>query len=324
MRQAALAAALGLLLFLPGNAGAAPLPEAAAGPQAGTAVVLTATVHLSNRGTAPSVVDLVVPLLAGAPTPYQTVVSRFFSPSPVTLQGTGAEQAARFQLTLAPSEKRALTQRSIIVSRAYQPPSSPPSLSPQEQARYLADEPTIEAAHPALRELAARLTGGVAAPEARAERLFAFVREHLRYDLSSPARGRGALAAYLAGSGTCTEFARLFVALARAAGVPSRIANGEVLLDRDGNPAAGPFVTVSRHEWAEYYDPSSGWVPVDPTLASGPDLFPTVPAYIWENEGDRPVTGTSRGGQVEARLSIRVEPFSGSLADHARPDLARP
>lgn len=59
--------------------------------------------------------------------------------------------------------------------------------------------------------------------------------------------------------GKCTDISSIFVALARAAGVPSR----EVFGIRQGKT---PRQDISRwqHCWAEFFLPGYGWVPVDP------------------------------------------------------------
>jgi transglutaminase-like putative cysteine protease len=52
----------------------------------------------------------------------------------------------------------------------------------------------------------------------------------------------------------------VFVALARAAGVPAR----EVFGLRLGKEAGVSDLTKGHHCWAEFYLPGYGWVPVDP------------------------------------------------------------
>ncbi|NOX33274.1 MAG: transglutaminase domain-containing protein [Deltaproteobacteria bacterium] len=59
--------------------------------------------------------------------------------------------------------------------------------------------------------------------------------------------------------GKCADISSIYVALSRAAGVPSR----EVLGIRQGKK---PVQDISKwqHCWAEFYLPGYGWVPVDP------------------------------------------------------------
>ena len=66
----------------------------------------------------------------------------------------------------------------------------------------------------------------------------------------------------------CMEFTDLFVAIARAAGIPAREIDGYAYTE---NPQLQPLGLVADvlHAWPEYYDKNKGvWVPVDPTWAS--------------------------------------------------------
>lgn len=74
----------------------------------------------------------------------------------------------------------------------------------------------------------------------------------------------------------CMEFTDLFIALARAAGIPARETNGYAYTE---NPELQPLSLVADvlHSWPEYYDREKGvWIPVDPTWGSttgGVDYF---------------------------------------------------
>ncbi len=59
--------------------------------------------------------------------------------------------------------------------------------------------------------------------------------------------------------GKCADISSVFVAVARAAGVPAR----EVFGLRLGRPGQTD-ITKGHHCWAEFYLPGYGWVPVDP------------------------------------------------------------
>ena len=59
--------------------------------------------------------------------------------------------------------------------------------------------------------------------------------------------------------GKCTDISSIFVALARAAGIPAR----EILGLRQGKKPVQDISTW-QHCWAEFYLPGSGWVSVDP------------------------------------------------------------
>jgi transglutaminase-like putative cysteine protease len=66
----------------------------------------------------------------------------------------------------------------------------------------------------------------------------------------------------------CMEFTDLFIAIARAAGIPAREINGYAYTE---NPELQPLSLVADvlHAWPEYYDKDKGvWIPIDPTWAS--------------------------------------------------------
>jgi hypothetical protein len=74
----------------------------------------------------------------------------------------------------------------------------------------------------------------------------------------------------------CMEYTDLFIAIARAAGIPAREINGFAYTE---NPQLQPLSLVADvlHSWPEYYDKDKGaWIPVDPTWGSttgGVDYF---------------------------------------------------
>lgn len=74
----------------------------------------------------------------------------------------------------------------------------------------------------------------------------------------------------------CMEYTDLFIALARAAGIPAREINGYAYTE---NPQIQPLSLVADvlHAWPEYWDTQKeAWIPVDPTWGSttkGIDYF---------------------------------------------------
>ena len=59
------------------------------------------------------------------------------------------------------------------------------------------------------------------------------------------------------GTGSCSEYTFVFVALCRAAGLPARYQGGIVVRGDDAS------VDEAFHRWAQIYLPGYGWVPVD-------------------------------------------------------------
>jgi len=137
-----------------------------------------------------------------------------------------------------------------------------------EVGRALAPEPFVESDAPEIVAEATRAVGGATAPRTIAERLTRHVAALLekKPTLSLPS----ALEVLRTRVGDCNEHTVLFVALARAAQLPARIAVGLVHVH-------GAFY---YHAWPEVFletAPGRGyWLAVDPTL----NQFPADPTHV--------------------------------------------
>lgn len=110
--------------------------------------------------------------------------------------------------------------------------------------------------------------------------IYDFVVGRLSYDYSRVREDAKRLGAKQAlqnpDSAICMEFTDLFIALARAAGIPAREINGYAYTE---NPTIQPLSLVADvlHAWPEYWDETLGvWKPVDPTWGNttgGVDFF---------------------------------------------------
>jgi len=126
----------------------------------------------------------------------------------------------------------------------------------------LQDEEFLEVDHREIRSLAERLSSFSRNPRNVAMRIHEWVRDSLRKE---PVAGiPSALHVLHTRRGDANEHAQLYVALARAAGVPARVATGVVYVN-------GRFY---QHAWPEVM--LRGWVAVDPLL----DQFPADAARI--------------------------------------------
>jgi transglutaminase-like putative cysteine protease len=131
-----------------------------------------------------------------------------------------------------------------------------------DTARYLMAEPFIESDAPEIIAEAEAATRGATTPRARSERLVRHVNTLLekKPTVSLPS-AREVLRTKI---GDCNEHTALYVAMARALGIPSRVAVGLVYL-------RGAFY---YHAWPEVYLDEGGgrglWLPVDPTLNEFP------------------------------------------------------
>ena len=111
-------------------------------------------------------------------------------------------------------------------------------------------------------------------------KIYDFVSTKLKYDYSRVKANVERLGAVKAlenpNSAICMEFTDLFIAIARAAGIPAREIDGYAYTE---NPEIQPLSLVNDvlHAWPEYYNfKSEAWIPVDPTWGSttgGVDYF---------------------------------------------------
>jgi transglutaminase-like putative cysteine protease len=121
-----------------------------------------------------------------------------------------------------------------------------------------------------IRALATSLTRGLSSEYAKALAIQNFLRgPQFVYSLNPPTDGSGTDALYnflfTTRAGYCQQFAGAYAVLARAAGLPTRLAVGFAT----GQAAPGGAFQVrdkDSHTWPEvYFGPRYGWVPFEPT-----------------------------------------------------------
>ncbi len=189
---------------------------------------------------------------------------RFMAPLPA-----GVYQELQWVKVNLPNDDRSTPGQGVV---AVHPPPWPPLqthlvhveavLRMHEQPRdgvsplnplYLEPTPLIESDDFDILWLAATLIG--ATPTETARNMHRWVRRNVTYSASW--RGEtGARYTLEHRVGDCTELARLFAALCRAAGMPARVLEGFIC---HGNRILRPS---ELHNWVEYHD-GSGWRVVD-------------------------------------------------------------
>lgn len=121
----------------------------------------------------------------------------------------------------------------------------------------------------------------------------------MTFDLDPTHSGTTAQKAFALKRGVCQDYAHIFIACARAGGVPARYVSGHFLR------GDGVVSQEAGHAWAEAYVPDLGWVGFDPTneicitdaharVAIGLDYLDAAP-----------IRGTRYGGGTET-LSVAV------------------
>lgn len=126
-----------------------------------------------------------------------------------------------------------------------------------------------------IRKIAAEVTAGKTTALAKSRAIYDYVLGHMKYDKSGKGWGHGDVKhACDVGEGNCTDFHALFMALARASGVPSGFEIGLYLpYERGKQEEPGGY-----HCWSFFRVPGKTWVPID---ASEADRFPERAEYFF-------------------------------------------
>jgi len=214
------------------------------------------TTHMIRASAAPGPGDVVATTLLAArvPLPHDTLSlfrARLQGAEPGRLDLGGGRQALSGDTLVIHRETRAL------LAAGYRLPARDSGL-----ARWLAPAPLIQSDDPRVQAQARLIVGREQDPARAARRIAAWVRAHL--ERRSTTAVPSAVRVLDTRVGDANEHAVLFVALARAAGLPARTAAGLV-------PVDGRFY---YHAWAEVY--LGDWVAVDPML----DEFPAGAAHV--------------------------------------------
>lgn len=156
------------------------------------------------------------------------------------------------------------------------------------------------AANAALRSLGAQSFAGKPVLDGL-HSLMAAIHAHVAYEIGATHAHTTAAEAYADGKGVCQDHAHIFIAAARAAGVPSRYVTGYLVTGQGASSTAA-------HAWAEALVPDLGWVGFDPANAKCPtDNYVRVAAGL-DAVGVAPIRGSRRGGESERmRVEVRVE-----------------
>ncbi len=127
---------------------------------------------------------------------------------------------------------------------------------------YLADASKLQLHDPVIQKAVKEAVGGEANPYWIAQKINRYVQEKMHYELAG---GWNIAPVVLErGSGSCSEYSFVMIALCRAAGLPARYA-GSVVIRGDDASRDDVF-----HRWVEVYLPNFGWVPVDPSGGDSP------------------------------------------------------
>lgn len=222
------------------------------------------TYHLENKGNTNEDYQIAIP----PDTSLQRMFYENIDPNPL---GVEIDEDGNWLAlyTLKPKERIDITAYGAV--QIFASPKKISTPSKKSLSENLKESPFWQTTDPQIKELAKSLK----TPRV----IYDFLISYLTYDNSRVTPEVTRLGAKSAlsrpANAICMEFTDLFIALARAAGIPAREINGYAHTD---NSQIKPLSLVADvlHSWPEYWDDiSQTWVAIDPTWGetSGGDYF---------------------------------------------------
>lgn len=269
--------------------------------------------HLQNRNVFPITTEVAIP----PSTSYQDVFIERIKPKPrnVVFDEDGNWLA---EYTLSPAQTQEVTV-SGKVTLLLTPKRD--ELLDEEKKRYLQPSLHWDSNSEVIQKRASQLKTPAA--------IYRYVVETLRYDYSRLTQDKPRLGASAAlqnrNSAVCLEFTDLFIALARASGIPAREVDGFAFTD---NATERPLSLVKDilHAWPEYYDEElMAWVMVDPTWGNttgGVDYFTVLDfnhfAFLVKGKDSTypvPAGGYKVSGGNKQDVRVRFSEDAGALKE---------
>lgn len=222
--------------------------------------------HLQNANLFPVKTEIALP----PSTNYQEVAIENINPKPLNVVSDKDGNWMAYYY-LMPSEKKHINVKGkakILLNPKKQEESESLLLE------YLKEQPFWQVSNPRIKKLAKELK----TPES----IYNFVVKTLKYDLvrvtDNKPRAGAVNTLNNPSSAVCMEFTDLFIAIARAAGIPAREVNGFAFAENSKDRPVS-LVKDILHAWPEYYDRDlKTWIMVDPTwenTTNGMDYFKT-------------------------------------------------
>ncbi len=125
------------------------------------------------------------------------------------------------------------------------------------------------------------------------------IKESLRYCIREEEGVQNAEQTLASGSGSCRDFAYLFMATARELGFAARFVSGYLYTGANSNQPG------STHAWVEIFIPGAGWKGFDPTTGNVVGAEHIAVAVARRPESIPPVSGSYHGGP-DSRMFVYV------------------
>ncbi len=230
--------------------------------------------------------------------PYQQLLSApTFDPQPTDfLTDRWGQEVAHFHYENIPTGEFVtavmITEAELFKTRFFIFPENVGNLSdiPKEVSKlYLSDDTKYWVSDDYIQETAKKVVGDETNCYRIARKLFNYVIANMEYELAG---GWNVAPTVLKrGTGSCSEYSFVYIALCRAAGLPARYA-GSVVIRGDDASTDDVF-----HRWVEVYLPNYGWIPIDPS--GGDNATPAAQASAIGYLNNRFLITTIGGGGSE-------------------------
>lgn len=232
---------------------------------------------LENKGLVPALAKVPLP----SQTQYQDVIISSINPKP---ENVTEDVDGNFIGWFKVGKRQKVAIEVQGSAKLYLDRQKKAGLTEEDRLRYLKHQKYWEKDSPQIKAKLSEIfegqdTGRLTNPQ-KAQMISRFVSSFLRYDekrLKERSYQRLGALTVLGNpdKALCQEFADLFIALVRAAGVPARGLIGYAYTpNQELRPLS--FEDNLLHAWPEYWDPDRGWVMVDPTwenTTGGVDYF---------------------------------------------------
>ena len=232
---------------------------------------VTLSYHLENTTEERAYTEIALP-----PDKDNQIVSYTdISPRPQSISvDSDGNYLARYELDPRQKIDVTLTGSIIIYPRQYDFQNTLEVIDASAFAQYLKEDRYWEVNNEEIRNKAKDLTDENKSTYENAQSIFKFVTRYLKYNMSKATGNSERLGALQAlhnpDDAICMEFADLYIALARASGIPAREIDGFAYAPQSEFKIDSYEVL---HEWVEIYIPSMGWIQIDPTWSSAPSTI---------------------------------------------------
>lgn len=243
--------------------------QAASAETAERLVALKATISVRNNGDiplAPYIHRLTIPANDHAQQRLLRIEYPYKDGYAIRPHDNGVDHYIKFKWEIPPRSQLIRDITFHLRLTPFDHALKPIPKSPGDHSGFLAPSEYVESDSAEIAEIAKAIRNSNASAAQQLLAAFRHPQKSLRY---REIDNKGALFALRNGIGDCTEYAAVFIAIARALGIPARMTS-EFRLSADDKSPSNSFSEPNHHAAEVYLD--GAWIPADPNLALDPSL----------------------------------------------------